>query len=346
MTMRTTMKIHNTLKLSVIALSLSSLSIGAALATENVNIDNFARAESDTMIRSQLSIIGDVGKLFHMRAPTPLDQQAIIRMNLDTLYSGVILDLSEPATITLPDGAERYISMQVTNQDHFIFAETEAGTYTLTEENVGTRYAAISFRVLADSSNPEDIKAANELQDKIVVDTPLVGVKPELPNWDLEQLQSARDALNTLALLGTDASKGFGLKEKVDPVHHVLSTASGWGGLPVQNAVYDVLTVDKNDGDTDYQVTVKDVPVNAFWSITVYNKNGFLEENDLGVHSFNNLMAESNDDGSITIDFGNCSEKTVNCLPTTDGWNYLVRMYEPQSEIINGEWQFPELTQK
>ncbi|MUL03185.1 DUF1214 domain-containing protein [Aliivibrio fischeri] len=332
------------LKLSAIALFISSLSVGTALAVENVNVDNFARAESDSMIRSQLSVIGDIGKLFHMRGPIPLDQQAIIRMNMDTLYSSVILDLSEPAVISLPDGGDRYISMQVINQDHYIYGNTEAGTYTLTKESTGSRYVTVSFRVLANANDPTDIMLANQLQDQISVNTPFVGVDLELPEWDQHQLKIARDALNTLALLGLDASKGLGLKNKVDPVHHLLSTASGWGGLPVENAAYEILSVENNEADAPYQVTVNDVPVDAFWSITVYNRDGFLEANDLGVNSYNSLTAKPNDDGSITINFGDCTPDKRNCLPITNGWNYLVRMYEPQAKVISGEWRFPELT--
>ena len=39
-----------------------------------------------------------------------------------------------------------------------------------------------------------------------------------------------------------------------------------------------------------------------------------------------------------------CDGKIANCLPTPPGWNYLVRLYRPKPEILNGLWTFPEPT--
>jgi hypothetical protein len=63
-------------------------------------------------------------------------------------------------------------------------------------------------------------------------------------------------------------------------------------------------SVEKNDGKTPHAVTVKDVPVDAFWSITVYNADGYLEKNEIGRNSLNNSSATPNEDGSYTIHFG------------------------------------------
>ena len=114
----------------------------------------------------------------------------------------------------------------------------------------------------------------------------------------------------------------------------------GWGGDPPEGAVYDNVVPEKNDGKTPHAVTVKDVPVNGFWSITVYNKNGFMQKNDQEAYSFNNVTAKKNVDGSITINFGG-GPGVINNLPITPGWNYAVRMYQPKPEIINGTWHFP-----
>ena len=99
---------------------------------------------------------------------------------------------------------------------------------------------------------------------------------------------------------------------------------------------------EENDGKTVYKLSVKDVPVDGFWSISVYNEKGFFEKNDLGSYSLNSSTAKRDFDGSTTVQFGNCGNGTVNCLPVTPRWNYTVRLYRPHAEILDGSWKFPE----
>jgi hypothetical protein len=42
------------------------------------------------------------------------------------------------------------------------------------------------------------------------------------------------------------------------------------------------------------------------------------------------------------VQFGRCDGKIPNCLPTTKGWNYMVRLYQPREDILDGRWKFPE----
>ena len=111
----------------VIALAAGTASVQAA---EPVTVENYVRAESDHMIRSNMKMVGaGIGEFVHMRDPTTPDNQPVIRMNQDTLYSGIVLDMSKPATITLPEVGGRYMSMHVVNQDHYMFVESKPGTY-------------------------------------------------------------------------------------------------------------------------------------------------------------------------------------------------------------------------
>ena len=54
------------------------------------------------------------------------------------------------------------------------------------------------------------------------------------------------------------------------------------------------------------------------------------------------MTAKANADGSFTIQFGGCEDGVVNCLPISEGWNYIARLYRPRAEILDGSWQFPE----
>ena len=84
-----------------------------------VTVDNFARAESDLYMGNNVKDDG-FGKFHHNRTPTEIDKQLVIRMNRDTLYSAAVFDLDAgPVTIKLPDGARRFMAMQVVNEDQY-----------------------------------------------------------------------------------------------------------------------------------------------------------------------------------------------------------------------------------
>src|SRR5712675_2051890 len=77
-------------------------------------------------------------------------------------------------------------------------------------------------------------------------------------------------------------------------------------------------------------------------SMTVYNAKGYLEPNQYNAYSVNNITAKKNADGSVAVQFGGCDGKISNCLPTMPGWNYMVRLFLPRAEVLNGKWKFPE----
>jgi hypothetical protein len=98
-----------------------------------------------------------------------------------------------------------------------------------------------------------------------------------------------------------------------------VGAATGWGGNPEKDAMYVTVVPAKNDGKTIHRVTVKDVTVDAFWSISVYNAKGYFEPNPLNAYTFNNVTGTKAADGSITVQFGGCDAKTPNCLPISQG---------------------------
>lgn len=329
--------------LPVLAVALALAAAGPAVA-EEITIQNLVRAESDTMFRLTMRTNGTgVGKIVHQREVVSADgPQPIIRPNQDTLYSSAIIDLSEPVTVTLPEGDGRFQSVLVISQDHYNFAYAEPGAHELTEDEVGTRFAMLLFRTFIDAGDPDDAARAHAVQDGIRLEGG--GTGPfEAPDWDLEALAAARKAVNDLAAaVGLDANKAFGRRDEVDPLDHLIGMA-GWAGQPATTASAFVDAVDRNDGETPHAVTLRDVPVDAFWSITVYDADGYLAPNDLGRNSYNNTSATPNKDGSFTIHFGACEDERVNCIPITPGWNYTVRLYMPRPEILDGSWTFPPI---
>jgi hypothetical protein len=339
------------MKLGVFLCALQGMLIwtGAALAqspsvsTVPVTVDNFARAESDLYFGGILKDSGAIGRFLHRREPARIDNQTVIRLNRDTLYSSAVFDLDAgPVTVTLPDAGKRFMSMQVINEDHYVPEVVYGkGDYTLTKDKVGTRYVAVAIRTLVDPVDPKDLEQVHALQDAIKVSQEAAG-KFETPSWDQASQKKVRDALLVLGSTIPDFKGAFGTKAEVDPIRHLIGTAAAWGGNPDKDATYLNITPAKNDGTTVYTLTVKDVPVEAFWSVSLYNAEGYYEKNPYDAYSINSITGKKSADGSIAIQFGGCDGKISNCLPIMKGWNYTVRLYRPHPEILSGQWKFPE----
>ncbi len=137
-----------------------------------------------------------------------------------------------------------------------------------------------------------------------------------------------------------DFEHAFGTPEEVDPLRRLIGAAAGWGGNPDSEAIYIGVTPERNDGRTVHRLTVKDVPVDGFWSISIYNEAGYFEPNSRDAYTLNSITAEKAADGSIVVQFGGCDDQTPNCPPTPPGWNYLVRLYRPRAELREHGWTF------
>lgn len=316
----------------------------ATTETVPVTVENFVRAESN-MYMSVVALKEDgFGKLEHHRELSPIDAQTVVRMNRDTLYTAAVFDLDAgPVTITLPDSGKRFMSLQTISEDEYsVPTRYGPSPHTLTKEEIGTRYVLVGIRTLVDPSDPADVEEVHKLQDAIKVNQPGGPGTFDVPKWDPVSQKEIRDALITLAKTLTDTSRSFGTRDEVDPIEHLISAAATWGGNPKKDAVYLTVTPPMNDGKTTYKLTVKDVPVDGFWSVIVYDKTGYIPQNDSKVYSFNNLTAKPDADGSVTIQFGGCDNASGNCIPIVPEWNYTVRLYRPRKEILDGTFKFPE----
>ncbi|MFI2228513.1 DUF1254 domain-containing protein [Nocardia testacea] len=303
-----------------------------------VNADNFARAESDRMLAAVLRDSKQVNEWMYNRVPTPLDHQPVIRQNRDTLYSGSVVDTSEGLTITVPDGQGRYLSAMVIDQDGYVDAVLhQPGSHHIPADQVGTPHALLAIRILVDPNDPADVAVVNHLQDKFVVQAgaarPFV-----LPDYDPASLNVTRDALLTLASGLPDLSRAFGRRGEVDPIRHLIGCASAWGGLPDEEALYFTVTPGLPVGA--YELTVGRVPVDGFWSISVYNAEGYFDADAAGAVNLNNITAVPEADGTTVIRFGG-PEDHPNRLSISDGWNYMIRLYQPHREVLDGTWRFP-----
>ena len=90
-------------------------------------------------------------------------------------------------------------------------------------------------------------------------------------------------------------------------------------------------------------------PVNAFWSITLYDEDGFQVGNVLNRFAVSSYMPfKTNADGSLHLYFQKESpgqDKEANWLPAPKGaFNLCMRLYGPKSDALTGKWNPPSVT--
>jgi hypothetical protein len=90
-------------------------------------------------------------------------------------------------------------------------------------------------------------------------------------------------------------------------------------------------------------------PVDAFWSVTLYDSEGFQAPNSLNRFALSSWMPFNYDaDGGLTLYFQNESpgkERDANWLPAPKGgFNLTMRLYAPQSDALTGKWNPPVIT--
>jgi hypothetical protein len=130
----------------------------------------------------------------------------------------------------------------------------------------------------------------------------------------------------------------------------------GLGANVVEDAIYPLNLGDETgkplDGANKYTITFEKgaaPPVNAFWSITLYDQEGFQVGNVLNRFAVSSWMPfKYNGDGSLHLYIQNESpgkDQESNWLPAPNApFNLLLRMYAPKSEVLMGKWNPPPVT--
>ena len=202
-------------------------------AEESVPVDalSFTRAETDNYFDNLLALSGGLGRWHHARQPVSVDEQTLIRTNRDTLYSSMIVDITAGAELTMPEADGRNRTAMIVNQDHYINRVFDRpGTYQLSIAALSP-YVLVAVRTLVDPTDPRDLEAVTALQDRLALSAP--SATPfNHPAWDKKTLTATRNTLLELARASVSTAMTFGSRQQIDPIAHLLSTASGWGGLP------------------------------------------------------------------------------------------------------------------
>jgi hypothetical protein len=133
------------------------------------------------------------------------------------------------------------------------------------------------------------------------------------------------------------AQEGLGANLPEDAIYP-LNLADGTG-KPLDGANKYTIHFDKSEIP----------PVDAFWSITLYDPEGFQVANPLNRFALSSWMKfASNADGSLDLYFQNESpgaDKEANWLPAPKGpFNLTMRLYAPKAEALTGKWNPPPVT--
>jgi len=129
----------------------------------------------------------------------------------------------------------------------------------------------------------------------------------------------------------------------------------GLGANLPEDAIYPLNLADENgvplDGASKYTIHFDKAatpPVNAFWSLTLYDSQGFQVANSLNRFAVSSWMPfKYNPDGSLDLYFQNESpgtDKEMNWLPAPKGpFNLTMRLYSPKLEALTGRWNPPSI---
>jgi hypothetical protein len=306
---------------------------------------NYAVAETEVILGDYVRKIAKgtcgtgVGEFLHQKGAMDPKERTILRPNFDTLYSFAVLDLNSPATVVLPE-TDRYQILEVVNEEHWIPLETaKPGGYQLTKESMGSRYVLALVRTRVNMQDPEDLKKAGAVQDQIDLEQSAKGEFVSTNNYDMDEILAMRADYNKrLAPEGVTSEMAFGKKGEISEEMRNFGVGVGWGGLTKKGAVYPIPnSVDSTDPQT---LTLKDVPSDprAFWSVTVYDKQGFSVGEKYNVNS---AFAKENEKGEYVIHFGG-DKSQDNYLDIYPGWNVVLRIYSPTEAYFNGSWTLPQ----
>ncbi|CAH0991092.1 hypothetical protein SIN8267_01193 [Sinobacterium norvegicum] len=289
---------------------------------------------SHQMLKNQDAV--GVNHFLHKRQLTPTDQQPVVRMNRDTYYSFAVVDVSKGATVTMPEvPTGKYISVQPVTEDHRIQPMSYgAGTFELTSHSGKHVYLVIRLDATfteAEAAKLQDQMSISANSDQLFQAEPVNQQSFKTVEADLKAQMPAifkRDGVNALNGMFTapdDDSAQFFSEEK-----YQVGAAIGWGGAQMVDNIYEVSG--NYPANSCHQASFKDPKNKAFWSITVYNKSGFMFNDAANVSS---NTAVKNADGSYTVSFG-CGEKAPNNIVTENDsgvFNLGIRHYQP-SDLV------------
>src|SRR6202790_1624154 len=190
-----------------------------------------------------------------------------------------------------------------------------------------------------------DMSKADPVTRKALEDSPAAGQK--LMEWKIPTLARVANHWS----MNTDTMGVYGNYY----LKRAMVAQVGLGANLPEDAIYPLNLADENgmplDGANKYTIHFDKgatPPVNAFWSLTLYDREGFQVANSLNRFAVSSWMPfKYNPDGSLDLYFQNESpgaDREVNWLPAPKGpFNLKMRLYSPKPEALTGRWNPPSI---
>ncbi|SDQ57109.1 DUF1254 domain-containing protein [Flagellimonas zhangzhouensis] len=308
---------------------------------KEVTADTFIRAETDNMYTQMIKNAGGTNQFFHFRTPTPLDNQTVIRMNRDVLYSGGVFDSKDGLEITFPEMPDsRYASIYILDNDHYVQdIFYKSGNYIV---KGNTRFLYIIVRIqVFNAKDASEIEMVNDLQNQFMVTSISNQPFPDF-EWDTNSLDSLRNVYNKESANYASWKGMMGKRGTVDEETRHIAAAAAWGLLPEEAATYLNYKPQKSSKDKCYTATYLVPDNDGFWSITVYGDDGYIKTENCLLNGSNVVL---NNDNTFTVHYGSeevCGD-APNRLDAPNGWNILFRIYRPGESVLNGSFTLPEV---
>ena len=346
---------------AAISVFASMLPMAAAVAEPVTSIEGFfqsdgvsATAENYPTLETARQLLiaqsrAAVNQFAHSRKLTPTDDQPVVRMNRDTYYSFVVVDVSQGASITIPPIPEgKYVSVQPVTMDHRIQPMSYgSGTFEL-----ATHYGSHMYLIVRLDNTLSEAEA-NAIQDGMAINAgsaqPFAAEPVNRESFDAVE-QSLRAKLSELvATFGGDAVYGMftaptdDSRGLYDFDKYTVGAAIGWGGAQLGDNLYE--SSPNYPAEGCYSATFDDPDNGAFWSFTVYDQNGFMFDD---VAHMSSDIAAANADGTYTVNMG-CGADAENNLPISNDtgvFNFVVRHYIPSERVKFGGYRLMPLIQR
>ncbi len=324
--------------------ALPSSIIAEAAAGDGVEItkENFIHADSTRAYFKELDKAGKVNVIRPERELITADTQDVIRMNRDTLYTRIILDVKGGASITTKpyDG---YQNINVLDINHSQITSLNGPGTLKVDESMLTEgqhaYVIVRTGLLRKLPEKEMYAKAHAAQDNISI--AFKSSEPFKPSvkYDFNTLDKVKyKILSDFALHPKPnvVKNGFGSMKERDPEAARTVVAVGWGGLSGKDAVYSSFTGNKERCSYTMEKPDLNYEERGFFSFTIYNFDGYIATIN---YAINSDAMEVNEDGAYTINFLASGEpvkegeKNVVRTPRGKLWTGVLRNYYPNDNV-------------